>query len=161
MVRPGDPGPPSVPGVEAEGAGAQGPTGLGTGCACLSAARLPHRLVGGGAGRRGGETPPSSQLGREGSEERERRGPLFLPPPPPHSPMRVPQDLPRRMLPRAAGWSRDPEAGNEVPAFRPSCTPPGPADPEPSRTLNSIRSKATKIPMFDPVLCGFRFLISD
>lgn len=158
MVRPGDPGPRSVPGVTAEGAGAQGPTGLGTGCACLSAARLPHRLVGGGAGRRGGETPPSSQLGREEREEREGRGPLFLPPPPPHSPVRVPQDLPRGMPPRAAGWSRGPRGGRaEPPAFPLSRTSP---DPEPAGTLNSIRSKATKIPMFNPILCGFRFLIS-
>lgn len=69
----------TVRGAATGGAGARGPTGLGTGCACLSAARLPHRLVGGGAGRRGGETPPSSRPG-------ERRGPLFLPPPSPQPP---------------------------------------------------------------------------
>lgn len=61
-----------------------GPTGLGTGCACLSAARLPHRLVGGGAERRGGETPPSCR-------PREGRGPLFLPPPAPGSPPLAPR----------------------------------------------------------------------
>jgi hypothetical protein len=59
----GRPGARSLQGAAAGGAGEQGPTGLGTGCACLSAARLPHRLVGGGAGWGGGETPPSSRPG--------------------------------------------------------------------------------------------------
>lgn len=71
-------------GAAAGGAGARGATGLGTGCACLSAARLPHRLGGGGAGRRGGETPPSSRSW-------EGRGPLFLPPPALRSPPLAPR----------------------------------------------------------------------
>lgn len=65
------------------------------------------------------------------------------------------------MTPRAAGWSGDPEAGNKAPAFRYSRAPLGLLDPEPAGTLNSIQSKATKILMFNPILCGFGFLISD
>lgn len=66
----------TVRGAAAGGAGARGPTGLSTGCACLLAARLPHRLVGGGAGRRGGETPPSSRPGRGGGHCSSLRPPL-------------------------------------------------------------------------------------
>lgn len=115
------PGPRTVQGAAAGGAGAQGPTGLGTGCACLSAARLPHRLVGGGAGRRGGETPPSRRPGGEGAiVPPSSRPPRPAPRPPRSSPARPSrsepeeprQHLPRGTSRRAAGWSGDSWAGD-------------------------------------------------
>lgn len=66
----------------------------------------------------------------------------------------------KRLPPRAVGWSRGPRGGHGEPPAFPSLAPLQ-TGREPAGTLNSIRSKATKIPMFNPILCGFGFLISN